>query len=225
MIKALIFDFDGLILETEGPILQSWQELYASHGEELTLDTWSVIIGTAEGGIFDPLEELQSRLGRPLDFARLGPPRLQRETDLIALQGPRPGVEAYLRDARRLGLKVGLASSSPCEWVTSHLERLGLLEYFDCIRASDDVRRTKPDPELYHSVLDEFGIAPDEAIVFEDSPNGALAAVRAGIYVVAVPNDLTRSLPLDHASLRLDSLADLPLEALLEKVSSLPHAG
>jgi putative hydrolase of the HAD superfamily len=81
------------------------------------------------------------------------------------------------------------------------------------------VYRSKPDPELYLNVLDKLGVSNSEAIVFEDSPNGILAARRAGIFTVAVPNQITRRLPLDGADLRLESLADLPLEQLLDKVA------
>ena len=130
-----------------------------------------------------------------------------------------PGVQGYLDDAKEFGLKIGLASSSDCDWVTGHLGRLGLLGYFDCIVGSDDVQRTKPSPELYNLVLDELDIGSDEAIVLEDSPNGVLAAHRAGIYCVAVPNVMTRGLEFEHAGMRLESLADISLGELLEKVN------
>jgi HAD superfamily hydrolase (TIGR01509 family) len=131
------------------------------------------------------------------------------------MQAPLPGVEQLLRDAYDLGLKIGLASSSSCDWVQMHLSRLDLIKFFDCIYGKDDVRITKPDPELYESVLQALGARPDEAIVFEDSPNGILAAKRAGIFCVAVPNHLTQQLQLDQADLRLDSLADLSLQEIL----------
>jgi len=213
-IKALIFDFDGLILETEGPIYQSWLELYASYGVDLPLSTWSRIIG-AGADAFDPLQNLEAQVGHPLDLQSIAPIQRARERELIAAQPIRPGVEVYLADARRLGLKVGLASSSPCEWVTSYLAERRLITYFDCIRGRDDVRLAKPDPELYLSVLAALGVQEDQAIAFEDSPNGVRAARAAGIFCVAVPTPLTRQLSLDQADLQLDSLADLPLEKLL----------
>ena len=98
-----------------------------------------------------------------------------------------PGVLDYLRDAHRLGLKVGLASSSSCAWVEGHLVRLGLREYFDCVRARDDVSITKPDPALFLSAVETLGVQPCEAIAFEDSRNGLIAARRAGLHCVAVP--------------------------------------
>ena len=146
--------------------------------------------------------------------------RLQRETDLIAEQVTLPGVEALLQAARRQGLKLGLASSSPREWVFEHLERLELLEYFQSIKTSDDVRHVKPDPELYLAVLEELGVPPHEAVAFEDSPNGMLSAKRAGMACVLVPNELTRQMPRPAADLELDSLAGHSLEELLQKIET-----
>ena len=213
-IRAIIFDFDGLILDTEVPIFQSWQELYQSYGASLSLSNWVKIIGTAEAE-GDHFEDLEEQIGRTLDRDSLSPERRKRELELIAYQSVRAGVKDYLKDAQRLDLKIGLASSSSCLWVTGHLVDLGLIHYFECIRASDDVRKVKPDPELYLSVLEALNVQPGEAVAIEDSPNGVTAAKSAGAYCVAVPNKMTSQLPLDHADLRLNSLIDIPLPALL----------
>lgn len=213
MIKALVFDFDGLILETEGPIYQSWQEQYAEYGIPLPLETWGQIIGTSDH--FDVFGELERQAGGKLDREAVIARQKARETALVEGQPVRPGVEQYLQDARRLGLKIGLASSSSCAWVTGHLRRLGLLDYFDCICARDDVRLTKPDPQLYTLAVSRLEVAPGEAVAIEDSPNGILAAKRAGLHCLAVPNELTRQLSLEQADLCVDSLADFPLEKLL----------
>lgn len=220
MIKALVFDFDGLILETELPILLSWRELFGAHGLELPLEKWALNIGTAEEA-FDPILELECHLGRSLKNDPLLERRQQRELEMILGQEPLPGVVKTLQDARRLGLKIGLASSSSCQWVTGHLERLGLIEYFDCIQAKDDVHRTKPDPALFRSAVEILGVLPWEAIAFEDSPNGILAAKRAGLYCVAVPNALTRKLDTSQADLQLESLDQMPLEALIQAIEAL----
>jgi HAD superfamily hydrolase (TIGR01509 family) len=218
-IRALIFDFDGLILDTEGPIFQSWQELYESYGGQLSFSTWAEIIGTVSNE-FDHFEDLEEQIGYPLDRAKLSPQRRQRELDLIAEQPLQPGVENYLKNAKLLGLKIGLASSSPCSWVTGHLTQRGLIDYFDCIHARDDVEVVKPDPELYLSVLEELGVRADQAFVIEDSPIGITAAQRAGLFCVAIPNALTALMPLDHADMRLDSLTDISLEELIRQVES-----
>lgn len=214
MIKALIFDFDGLILDTEGPIFRSWQELYQSYGGRLTPEIWSGYIGTVSNE-YDHFEELEAQIGRQVDQASLSPGRRRRELELIAQEPVRPGVENLLREARQAGLKIGLASSSSCAWVEGHLSRLGLIAYFDCLRARDDVSQVKPDPDLYLSVLAELGVQADEAIVIEDSPIGVTAAQRAGLYCVAVPNALTRLMPLDHADRQLATLEGVSLQDLI----------
>ncbi len=219
MIRGLVFDFDGLILETEGPIYQSWQELYTKFGFELPFDLWQITIGLPEGA-HDPLEWLEEKLGYPLDRVTLLPMRRQREIELVNHQAVLPGVSEYLQQSRQLGLKVGLASSSTCEWVTGHLTRLGLIDYFDCLKAVDDVARAKPDPELYRDVITGLSIQPKEAIAFEDSPIGILAAKRAGLYCVAVPTEMTRCLDFSQADMRLDSLAQMPLALLLAYFSN-----
>ena len=220
MIRALIFDFDGLVLDTETPIYQSYQEIYRSLGVELSFERWAQGIGTTDAS-YDPFDDLEALLDGAVDRASLQARQRQREAELIAAQPVRPGVVDYLKDARRLGLKIGMASSSSCAWITGHLSRLGLLEYFDCVQGRDDVQRSKPDPELYLSALEKLGVSNTQAIVFEDSPNGILAARRAGLFCVAVPNPVTLRMPLDGADLRLESLADLPLEALLGKVAEI----
>jgi HAD superfamily hydrolase (TIGR01509 family) len=214
MIKALVFDFDGLILETETPIFQSWQELYQGYGFELRLDQWIANVGTAEEQ-FDPMMDLEQKLGRSLDQANLLRRRRQRELELIRSQPVLPGVHGYLESARKLRLRVGLASSSPCKWVVGHLERLGLIGYFDAIAASDDVARTKPDPALYRTAVEWLEVAPNEAVAFEDSLNGLIAAKRAGLYCVVIPNALTQQLDLDEADIRLDSLEEMALRDLI----------
>lgn len=217
MIRALIFDFDGLVLDTEVPDFLSWQEIFEDYGGCLPLSAWATCIGTSEDA-FDPLDFLEAQLGQPVDREAIRSKREQRAIELAKKQPILPGVKNYITDAKRLGLKLGLASTSSRDWVTKHLSRLELREQFDCIRCADDVRHVKPDPELYHAVLDALGVRADEAIALEDSPNGILAAKRAGIFCVAVPNSLTRYLSLDQADLRLTSLADLPLEKLLWEI-------
>jgi len=220
MIRALIFDFDGLILETEEPVFQSYQEIYQEYGVELSLDYWSHLLGAASG-THDPLADLENQLGLTLPRQEILQRQHQRETEMILVRPVMPGVRETLQRARQLGLKIGLASSSPCSWVIGHLTRLGLVEYFDCIKASDDVERAKPDPSLFLAVLEELGISSKEAIVFEDSPNGILAAKRAGLFCVVVPNVLTRKMPIDHADLCLDSLKAITLDELLVRIQTL----
>jgi HAD superfamily hydrolase (TIGR01509 family) len=219
LIRALILDFDGLILETEGPSYQTWEEVYHSFGLSLPFSIWSTIIGTTQGE-FDPQRELQKQVKGEVDWKAVEARRQAAENALLEAQAILPGVEQYLSDAKRLGITLGVASSSSSEWVTRHLSRLGLSGCFDCVCTADDVERVKPDPELYLMTLERLGIRSDEAIAFEDSPLGIQAAKRAGLFCVVVPTLLTRQLSLQQADYRMESLSELPLEQLLLMVNA-----
>jgi len=218
MIRAIIFDFDGLILETEGPTYQSWVEVYQSFGFSLPFSTWTANIGTTQGD-FNPQLELEKLVKDTVDWGGVESRRRMIENTLIEAQSVLPGAVQYLNDARQLGLKLGLASNSPNAWVIRHLTRLGLVDYFDRICTADDVQHIKPDPELYLSVLRALEVKADEAIALEDSPIGIQAARQAGLICVAVPNPLIKQLTFNEADFQLDSLAETSLEQLLKKIN------
>lgn len=220
MIRALIFDFDGLIIDTELPDYESWQEIYRSYGYELPLETWGQIVGGTGASDFDPHTHLEKLCGKKLDREEIWIGRRKQYLDTISTQPLLPGVLDYLDEAERIGLKLGVSSSSPENWVRGHLARLGLYQRFQAIKTADDVTRTKPHPELYLKTLEALSVKSDEAIVFEDSPNGVLASKAAGVFTVAVPNKVTAKLPMQGADLRLDSLEDLRLSELLKKVAN-----
>jgi HAD superfamily hydrolase (TIGR01509 family) len=219
MIQALIFDFDGLILDTEISSFQSWQKIYQEYRCELPLEKWVACVG---GGIelFDPCNYLETLLGLPVARETLMTRRRLLHLEMIGSLPALPGVEDYILAAQRLGLKLAVASSSPREWVERHLSRLDLLKYFACLCCGDEVAHKKPHPELYLSTLSALDVSADEAFALEDSPNGVHAAQRAGLFCVAVPNIITCQLPLTHADLRLASLADMPLSALIAEIES-----
>jgi len=217
--KAILFDFDGLILDTETAEYRSFSDLYRRHGAELSVETWGRWVGT-DASAFDPYAHLAESAGIALDREEARAFRRARFDELMASERARPGVEDYLRAGRRLGLKIGLASSSSRAWVEGYLRRLGLESRFDCIRVRDDVTKVKPDPELYLRAVEALGVAPEEAVAFEDSPNGALAAKRAGLKCVIVPNELTSRLAFGEHDLRLSSMAEMPLEEVLERLST-----
>ncbi|HEV3461361.1 MAG TPA: HAD family hydrolase [Candidatus Dormibacteraeota bacterium] len=217
-IKALIFDFDGLIVDTEVPIFRAWQRIYREHGQELPLERWLTIIGTASGP-FDPVIDLAKKTGTKLDEAELKALEVLYYQEATALQQLLPGVVDYLVAARQLGLKTAVASSSTRKWVMDHLNRFGIGGHFDAIVTREDVKRTKPDPDLYLTTLERLGARPDEAIAFEDSSNGIHAAKAAGLYCVVVPNLLTVDLDLTEADLRLLTLETLPLREVIKEAS------
>ena len=211
-VKALVFDFDGLILDTEEPVYQSWRELYEEHGEQLPFDRWIQIVGSSNAA-FDPRGHLEARLGRPLSPEVLDR-RIRRRTELVLAEPVLPGVAQLADAALARGLKLGVASSSSCEWVGGHLQRLGLRDRFACVRCRDDVAAVKPAPDLYQSALDCLGVRPEEAIAIEDSPNGIAAAKAAGMWCVAVPNGITGGLDLSRADAVLESLSGEGPESL-----------
>lgn len=213
MIRALVFDFDGLILETETPAYRSWAEVYREHGHELPMDLWHGYVGSDTG--FDPAGHLAALVGEGFDREATQSRRDARKAELIAVLDVMVGVRDYVADGRRLGLRLAVASSSSRAWVLGHLERLGLRAEWDAVRTRDDVARTKPAPDLYLAAVEALGVLPQEAVAFEDSMNGIAAAKAAGLRCVAVPNPLTAGMDLSHADVQLNSLAETPLEELL----------
>ena len=219
-IKALIFDFDGLILDTETPEYQVWQAIYRENGYELPHHEWEKIIGGAGLSNFDAAEHLSLLSQGQLDSVSLRDRFHSESHVLIHSQSILPGVLDYIHEAKGSGLKLAIASSSAHSWVDTHAQRLGIFHHFDAIVCSEDVApgRTKPNPDLFLLALDRLKVRKEEAIVFEDSPNGVRAANRAGIFVVAVPNPLTSTLLIEGADLKLASLNDLSLFRLLAKI-------
>jgi len=218
-LKAVIFDFDGLILDTETPEFVAWQEAYEALGATLDRRIWSQVIGTLDSG-WDPWTHLEEQLGHPVDRAPIRSTRQARHLALIDAEAARPGVEMWLDQARELGMRVGLASSSSKAWVTTYLKRLGILDRFAAIATGDRVPRTKPDPAVYRLALSELGVDASDAIAVEDSPNGIAAAKAAGLIVVAVPNPMTADLDLSAADVVLESLADRPIADIVRQTTS-----
>lgn len=218
MIRALIFDFDGLMLETETPAYESWAEIYREHGHELPRERWFDYIGRSSGW-FDVAGDLAALVGDTFDRDGAKARRDQRRDELLRTLDLMSGVRDYMSDARRLGLAIGIASSSSRRWVCGHLERLGAIEGWGTIVCRDDVTDAKPAPELYRRAVETLGLAPAQAVALEDSPNGVAAAKSAGLYCVAIPNPLTSGLDFSQADMRLGSLADMPLERLLAVLS------
>jgi HAD superfamily hydrolase (TIGR01509 family) len=217
-VQALLFDFDGLIVDTESPSLTSWRWVYEQHGQELTLERWSAAIGTIDG--FDPVAHLRELTGE-VPRSEVLDRRLDHELMLTEAELLRPGIAGYLADADGLGLKKAIVSSASRWWIDRHLRRLERLHGWDAIVTADgDSARAKPRPTLYLEALDRLDVAPGEAVAFEDSPNGVAAARAAGILCVGVPNPVTAALGLDEADLVVGSLADLPLAALLARVEA-----
>lgn len=215
MIRAIVFDFDGTILDTESVWYESFREVLEEHGAELPLEVFAKGIGTYDDGMFRYIAE---RLGSEAMLEAVKQEAGRRHHAKAQALRPRPGVDAYLKDARRLGLRIGLATSSPRSWVEPFLASHGMLSYFETLCTQDDVERVKPDPALYRLAVERLGVAPAEAAAFEDSANGAKSAVAAGLRCVIVPNPMTESLDFERYDLRIRSMEELSLEALLDRL-------
>lgn len=221
-IKALIFDFDGLILDTETTLLHSWEEIYAEYGISVSLPEWASLLGSST----DPAEAyeiIEKHIGEPVDRESIRARRTQRELELLKSEEVMPGVLDLIAEAKEQNLHLGVASSSDRKWVLGHLTRLGLHTHFESIRCADDVSNTKPSPDLYLAVLRDMGLQPHQAIAFEDSLHGVEAVKRAGIFCVAVPNAVTRHLPMPKADLTVNSLSDMDLEEYIKQTQREPQ--
>jgi HAD superfamily hydrolase (TIGR01509 family) len=218
-VRAFLFDFDGLLVDTETAARAGWELLFRDHGHELPPEKWALMVGTIGG--WDPWGHLEELVEGPLDHEALEARRRDHELSLLQLEGLRPGIAEYLEAAQRLGLRRAIVSSSPREWIDGHLARLGRAHGWDAIVTADlDRTRAKPSPTLYLEALRLLDVGAADAVAFEDSPNGVRAATAAAIFTVAVPNAITRDLGLDGADIVVDSLADLAPERLLELVET-----
>jgi len=210
MIRALIFDFDGLIIDTETPLIDAWAALHERAGHAYSRADAHRLVGQVEVA-FDPW----AAFGPAADREALEAEHRRLSRDLTARQPVLPGVLACLRDASALGLQLAIASNSSREHVSRHLVRLGLDGFFGLTCCREDVAAGKPAPDLYLRAIEHFGVAPVEAVALEDSTAGTIAARAAGLWVVAVPNRSTHEHDFAAAHLVLPSLADTPLAELL----------
>ena len=213
---ALIFDFDGTILDTETHEFDVWAEIYTQHGAILGLQEWGRGVGTWDA--FDPFAHLEDQTESSLNRDALHAQIRREVLARIEVSQPMPGVVSTLEAAKHAGVRLAIASSSDRAWVGGWLEKLGLHGFFESLSTRDDVQRVKPDPELYVLAANRLELEPATCIAVEDSPNGCKAALAAGMRVIAVPNPVTRTLEFPAGVHRMDSL-DLPFEDLLARLS------
>lgn len=220
MLRAALFDFDGLILDTETPEVQTYREIYAEHGQDFPDEVWTTMIGISSPATSElPWVVLEKATG-PLDRALLHERSRTRRLELIALQTIQEGVHECLEACERLGLRKAVVSSSRREWVEGHLSRLNILHRFEGCVCGHEGLPSKPASDLYKRCMLNMELSEDEAVAIEDSPNGIAAASGAGLYTIAVPNALTAQLDLSRANCRLNSLADIDWDALVSRFGS-----
>jgi HAD superfamily hydrolase (TIGR01509 family) len=212
MLRALIFDFDGLIVDTETALIESYAHVHATHGIAFDRQRFIHAVGHADYAF-----DAWSAFGRAAPRANLDQERHAVAIDLRRRQPVLPGVTDLIAAARARSFQIGLASNSDHAWVESHLAERGLLEHFDLIACREDVPSPKPEPDLYRHVLQSFGLRGHEAVAFEDSHTGTLAAKRAHVFVVSVPNASTAHHDFSITDLRVNSLAEVTLDQLIAR--------
>jgi HAD superfamily hydrolase (TIGR01509 family) len=212
MIRAFVFDFDGLILDTETPLIDAYAEVHAAHRVAFDRTLFLRSVGHADYA-FDPWHGFSPHADR----VALEVQRRAAKDDLMLRQPILPGVVDLFDAARTAGLRLGVASNSPHSRVDVHLARLGLFDRFDFIACREDVPSPKPEPDLYKLVLNRFGLRGHEAVAFEDSHTGSLAAKRANLWAVAAPNESTAHHDFNHVDWKVTSLAEVTLERLVAR--------
>ncbi|MEK4084251.1 HAD family hydrolase [Psychrobacillus sp. FSL K6-1415] len=214
--KGVIFDFDGLIVDTETTWYEAFKEVfYESHQINIDLLGYSQCIGTGNDVLYNYFRELA---GETVNCEMLEKHAAIRYETMMKAPILREGVKDYLDEAKQNNLKIALASSSSKSWVHKYLTQLNIMEYFEVINTQDDVSNIKPDPELYLKTLIDLGLSREETIVFEDSLNGLSAAKQAGIRCVIVPNNVTKHLKFENFDERIKSMGEISLSELLKRI-------
>jgi len=208
-----VFDFDGLIADTETPEFESWCAEFQHHGRTLALEDWIKCVGAGPTA-WDVFDHLESLLGKPFDRGEVAKRRRQRFLDLTAEMSVMPGVVTLLDEARSEGVPCAIASSSEGHWVNGYLDRFELADRFEHVVTRDQVPRPKPAPDLYVEACRRLAVSPANALALEDSTNGVRAAKGAGLTCVAVPNSITMAFDFSHADARLDTLSGVTLTSL-----------
>ncbi|CAM3508006.1 HAD family hydrolase [Cytobacillus oceanisediminis] len=214
MIKAVIFDFDGTIVDTESLWFEVFKDVLSKdYGFELKLEEFAKCIGTTDDILFDYIDCTHGISINRNAVKEKTEQVFHSQRDILTL---REGVQELIEKFAEQGLKLGVASSSGREWVLHYLKEFGIESHFQIIKTKEDVEKVKPDPALYIKALEEMGVKPEEAIAIEDSANGSIAAIMAGMHCAAVPNDVTDFLTFHEKVLRYKAFSEIPFEELVK---------
>ncbi len=209
--KAVLIDFDGVIIDSEWPIYESWQRAFEAEGQTLALETYVQCIGS-DFDTWSPEKYLEELTGKEFDWPAINAKRqVELESDLVGVQ-PLPGARELfekLTSGNGSDKNVAVVSSSSHRWVDTWLEKLDLVRYTDQVVCRGDAPRIKPAPDLYQEAVKRFSLKPEECLVIEDSLNGLKAGNAAGCRTIAVPSRLTSCLDFSDADAVIDSLTML----------------
>lgn len=216
-LDALVFDLDGLIMDTESVVHNVWLSIFERHGCSFTEEEWSHAVGGE--GDFRPLDALHERSRGPVVGVAPLLETIQTQIE-VRLEGiaPLPGVVSWMEDARKLGVRVGVASNSPREWVETRLNQVGVRDLIDTMSCRDESENAKPAPDIYLKACSRLDVSPHRSVAVEDSRTGVAAAKAAGLRCIAVPNGLTRHHDLSAADLIVDSLASVDFAEAIKRI-------
>ena len=213
-LAAVIFDFDGIIIDSETPEYESHRRIYERHGVPLTTDEWCDQIGVwTEGHDERWFRELCARSAHAPDHDAYHAEK-RRIFDEVVPSEPMRGIRELAGALADAGIPAAIASSSPASWVVRATERLGMRGLFGAIVTGDDVSRRKPAPDSYLEAARRLGVDPRRSIAIEDSGPGIAAARAAGMKTVAIPHWLTAQHDLSGADLRVAHAGELTLARL-----------
>lgn len=189
--QGIIFDFDGILVDTEWAIYQSWVRIFRREGQRLPMKTYSPCLG-AGYSYWDPARHLEKLTGKTYDWDVINKERQARiESDLDSA-GLMPGALELLDLCDEYGIGMAVASSSSRRWVGGWLQKLGIEKRFRGVFCRTDGYPPKPDPALYRAAIECLGVPACHCLALEDSDNGLKSASLAGAFTVAIPNRLTR---------------------------------
>lgn len=209
--EAVLFDFDGTLVDTEWAIYQEVLAIFQAEGEHLPLETYCQCIG-AGYEVWSPQDYLEELTGKTYDWESIRKVRDQKIRARLETQGLIEGALESLNITKERGLRLAVVSSSSHSWVDAWLEKLEITSYFEHVTCKEDAARLKPAPDLFLKGAERMELTPEKCLVVEDSRNGMLAALEAGMDVIAVPNRVTEVLDFSEALVRLKSLTEYPAQ-------------
>jgi HAD superfamily hydrolase (TIGR01509 family) len=211
---AVIFDFDGIVLDSETPEFESHRRIYERCGVTLTVDEWCGVIGTWSEGHDERwfrrlCAQSSGAPGREAYFAER-----RRIFEAIVPAAPMRGVRELLVQLRDARIRAAIASSAPARWVVGAVARLGIRPLFEAVVTGDEVAQRKPAPDVYLEAARRLGVDPARSVAIEDSAPGIAAACAAGMKVIAIPHWLTEGHDLSAAHLTVAHAGELTMERL-----------
>jgi HAD superfamily hydrolase (TIGR01509 family) len=214
-VQAVVFDFDGLIVDTEMPDYLAWQAVYARCGWSFPLDSWVRNVGRIDNP-FDALAPFRASDGPITPEAALALRRTEHDRLEPEYLTPLPGVLALLDALTHAGIPTGIASSTQRSRVINLLVRMHLDDRFQVVAGGDEVPAAKPAPFVYLLAARRLDVRPAACVALEDSEPGVRAAKAAGMGCIAVPSHITRGSDFSAADLVVQSLLDVTLDTIAQ---------